>query len=305
MRQYGSVRGAVSDDRPYRDFGLKSRKNRRGLRRRSSDLVHAFSETALGKRGPAGRLLGYCGSIGEERYGPILGTLPRSDRGHLRLFGSYRFECFRSEKEALRAASWGIVVPLGRSGMDQFSEHYQDLIEGIYDCSDRIVLNAYFPMGQAPGGMLVWWRALYGGDEDMDTAHLMRMAGRFSRRVRAFAEAKGIPIVDCAPKVKKFEIAQADLCKHDGRPGVFLILVAKSRAPVWEVERTKSGKVGAIRRKEPMPFVNHYSFHIWDAEWGHVTIKMSGHPPFGAQIILNGHDYVSRSEEHTSELQSL
>ena len=177
--------------------------------------------------------------------------------------------------------------------MDQFSEHYQDLIEGIYDCSDRIVLNAYFPMGQAPGGMLVWWRALYGGDEDMDTAHLMRMAGRFSRRVRAFAEAKGIPIVDCAPKVKKFEIAQADLCKHDGRPGVFLILVAKSRAPVWEVERTKSGKVGAIRRKEPMPFVNHYSFHIWDAEWGHVTIKMSGHPPFGAQIILNGHDYVS------------
>jgi hypothetical protein len=177
--------------------------------------------------------------------------------------------------------------------MDQFSEHYQELIEGIYDCSDRIVLNAYFPMGQEPGGMLVWWRALYGGDEDMDTAHLMRMAGRFSRRVRAFAEANGIRIVDCAPKVKKFEIAQADLRKHDGRPGVFLILVAKSRAPVWEVERTRSGKVGAIRRKKPMPFVNHYSFHIWDAEWGHVTIKMSGHPPYGAQIILNGYDYVS------------
>jgi hypothetical protein len=39
--------------------------------------------------------------------------------------------------------------------------------------------------------------------------------------------------------------------------------------------------------------VNHYSFHIWDAEWGHITIKMSGHPPFGAQIILNGHEYVA------------
>ena len=42
-----------------------------------------------------------------------------------------------------------------------------------------------------------------------------------------------------------------------------------------------------------MPFVNHYSFHIWDEEWGHVIIKMSGHPPFGAQIILNGHEYVA------------
>jgi len=40
-------------------------------------------------------------------------------------------------------------------------------------------------------------------------------------------------------------------------------------------------------------FVNHYSFHIMDPHWGHVTIKMSGHPPFGAQIILNGHEYVA------------
>jgi len=40
--------------------------------------------------------------------------------------------------------------------------------------------------------------------------------------------------------------------------------------------------------------VNHYSFHILDREWGHVTIKLSGHPPFPAQIILNGHEYVER-----------
>jgi len=30
-----------------------------------------------------------------------------------------------------------------------------------------------------------------------------------------------------------------------------------------------------------------------DPEWGHLTIKMSGHPPFGAQVILNGHEYVA------------
>src|SRR5438034_2773460 len=32
---------------------------------------------------------------------------------------------------------------------------------------------------------------------------------------------------------------------------------------------------------------------LWDPEWGHITIKMAGHPPFGAQIILNGHEYVA------------
>jgi hypothetical protein len=42
-----------------------------------------------------------------------------------------------------------------------------------------------------------------------------------------------------------------------------------------------------------MAFINHYSFHIWDSDWGHITIKMAGHPPFGAQVILNGHEYVA------------
>jgi hypothetical protein len=182
---------------------------------------------------------------------------------------------------------------LVRTSMDQFSEQYQDLIEDSYDCVDRVVLNAYFPMAQDPGGVRVWWRALLGSENDLDTAHLMRMAGRFARRIRAFAKANGIPVVDCAPKEKKFEIAQTYLARHDGKPGLFLILVGRARAPVWEVQRTKSGKIGDIHRKNPMPFVNHYSFHIWDAEWGHITIKMSGHPPFGAQIILNGHEYVA------------
>jgi hypothetical protein len=59
---------------------------------------------------------------------------------------------------------------------------------------------------------------------------------------------------------------------------------------VWDVRR--SGK-GNLLLSKKTAFVNHYSFHIWDTEWGHITIKMAGHPPFGAQIILNGHEYVA------------
>jgi hypothetical protein len=32
---------------------------------------------------------------------------------------------------------------------------------------------------------------------------------------------------------------------------------------------------------------------ILDPDWGHLTIKISGHPPFAAQLILNGHEYVA------------
>jgi len=73
--------------------------------------------------------------------------------------------------------------------------------------------------------------------------------------------------------------------------GVFLILVARAAATVWEVQRSASGVIGNLAKKTA--YVNHYSFHIMDPEWGHLTIKMSGHPPFGAQIILNGHEWVA------------
>ena len=49
--------------------------------------------------------------------------------------------------------------------------------------------------------------------------------------------------------------------------------------------------IGGLAKKST--FVNHYSFHIMDSRWGHLTIKMAGHPPFAAQVILNGHEYVA------------
>ena len=62
---------------------------------------------------------------------------------------------------------------------------------------------------------------------------------------------------------------------------------------VWKVARSsKTGAMVNIERRTE--YVNHYSFHIIDPQWGHVTIKMSGHPPFGAQIILKGHEFVAR-----------
>jgi hypothetical protein len=79
---------------------------------------------------------------------------------------------------------------------DGLSELYQDLLTGTYDCVDRIILNAYFRMGHSPGGFHVWWRALTGSDDTLDNTHLMRLAGRFSRRLRGYAKAHGIPVID-------------------------------------------------------------------------------------------------------------
>jgi len=174
---------------------------------------------------------------------------------------------------------------------DELSERYGDLLAGAYDCVDRIVLNAYFSLGHNPGGFRVWWRRLHGGEEQLDNAHLMRMAGRFSRRVRGFAKAHGIPVIDCGRGERKHRIAEEYLATHTVGVGVFLILVARAAATVWEVKRSTSGVIGNLAKKTA--YVNHYSFHIMDPDWGHLTVKMSGHPPFGAQVIANGHEWVA------------
>ena len=98
---------------------------------------------------------------------------------------------------------------------DLFSERCGDLLTGSYDCVDRIVLNAYFSLGHSPGGFRTWWRRWHrDGDQRLDNAHLMRLAGRFARRVRASAQAHGIPVIDCKAGERKHQIAEDYLAEH-------------------------------------------------------------------------------------------
>jgi hypothetical protein len=164
---------------------------------------------------------------------------------------------------------------------DDFTERYGDLINGSYDCVDRVVLNAFFSIGHNPGGFRCWWRRLHGGSDDqLDDAHLMRMAGRFARRVKAWAAANGVPVVFCTAGERKHLIAEQYLEENSVSPGVFLVLAARAPASVWKVHRSARGVITRLEKKRE--HVYHYSFHIMDPVFGHLVIKMSGHPPFGA-----------------------
>src|ERR1700751_4857348 len=103
---------------------------------------------------------------------------------------------------------------------DGLSTLYQDLLGGSYDCVDRIVLNVYFRMGHDPGGFRVWGRALTGLDETLENAYLMRMAGRCSRRVRGYARAHDVPVIDCPAGQRKHKLAEEYLAKDQHHAGL-------------------------------------------------------------------------------------
>jgi hypothetical protein len=177
---------------------------------------------------------------------------------------------------------------------DDLSQYYAELLEGVYDCVDRIVLNAYYPMGQTGGGVRSWWRQLNGDDSQLDDKHLREMAGTFSRRLHAFCAKQGIPIIEAGSGERKHELAEPHVPKDPTFTGLFLVVTGNAPAPIWEVKRNIAGQITEIRHRKKWPFVKHYYFHIIDREWGHVTIRMCGYPPFGAQLILNGHEWVER-----------
>src|SRR5206468_2350368 len=112
------------------------------------------------------------------------------------------------------------------SVIDDFTSYHEQLLEGHYDCVDRIVVNAYFEYAQSAGGFRSWWRTLTGSDETLDRAHLERMKR-------------------------------------------------------WT-------------------YIKHYYVHLMDPEWGHVTIRICGYRPFGAQVIANGHEWVERQARKRS-----
>jgi len=176
---------------------------------------------------------------------------------------------------------------------DDFTAYNEEFLAGRYDCVDRIVLNGYFPLGQQGGGFRTWWRQLHGSDDKLNQKELQSMAGRFSRRAHAWAKKNAVPIIHCKPGERKHELADKYLPQDPEYKGLFLILVAKAPALLWNVTISNNGQPH-LSRKTPWPYVNHYHFHIIDPDWGHITIKMSGHPPFGIQVMLNGHEWVER-----------
>ena len=184
------------------------------------------------------------------------------------------------------------LVPVGGSSYgrrmaDDFSERYGDL-------SDRLAMTVWtgscsMPTtrsGINPGGFRVWWRRLARRrTSTLDNTHLMRMAGRFARRVRALGPGARRP----GDRLRQRGTQAPDRRGLPGRPsrssrGVFLILVARAPATVWEVNRTaggcdqQPGQEAGVRQPLLLP---HHGPELGtpdDQDVRASTVRRAGHP---------------------------
>ncbi|MEK7409629.1 MAG: hypothetical protein AAB225_31570 [Acidobacteriota bacterium] len=67
---------------------------------------------------------------------------------------------------------------------------------------------------------------------------------------------------DCTANDEKWKIAQEHMSSHPVRTGLFMVLVSRAPAPVWEVKKARQGgHIATVARKDPWPYLKHYSFH--------------------------------------------
>ena len=179
---------------------------------------------------------------------------------------------------------------------DDFSTYVADLLSGTYDCVDRISVRGYYPLGQTSGGLLTWWNQLFPNTE-LSEQRLRKLAGDFARRVHACARKHKIPLRYFASATKPSMPKPKNSARSIPSSKGYLPFSWPKLRP-WSGKRKtmREGKV-VLRRPKNWPLVYHYHFHIVDPQWGHLTIRMSGHPPFGLQISLNGHEWVQRQAQ--------
>ena len=80
---------------------------------------------------------------------------------------------------------------------DDLSSYDAGLLEGAYDWGERIVVNASFPLGQTGGGLRSGWRVWQGGEQTLSDAGMKAIAGDFARRLKAWGQKGGIPLIEC------------------------------------------------------------------------------------------------------------
>lgn len=121
------------------------------------------------------------------------------------------------------------------------------------------------------------------------------MTNDFLRRVEAFVEGEGIPVVHFR-KERKDDVAAAYRARFRGNEGVLFLGKAQEKVRVFRTEKRSDAAAGKkyawIVKSTAM--VNQFYWYAIDEDFGPFFLKFSTYFPYNAKLCINGHEYVKR-----------
>src|SRR3974390_2211986 len=172
------------------------------------------------------------------------------------------------------------------------------------ECVDRLYLNAYVPNLQVGGQVLAFFTR-HRGKEIASPALMAQMGNAFTRGVKSFAAANGVPILRLGkPDRSRWDDRKLDhvrphleRAEREGRFGVVAIVVSQEFQWVFGGRNRFEKEPGPgvwFRFEKAERRVGVYYFYVLDPEFGPGFIKICTYFPYPAKVWLNGHQWAKR-----------
>ena len=177
-------------------------------------------------------------------------------------------------------------MSLPRTVGDVMREHVTLEVE----CIDRMYLNVYVPILQAPAGVAHFWRK-HRGYSFASSALMQPMSKGFVRSIDKYVRTHGIPLVQFGRKERKDDVTQKHLARFTEDEGVLYVGKAQERAKVTRTQKRFDGQGRAYPWLVPSTsMVNHYYFYCVDTDFGPFFLKFCSYFPYNAKLCINGHE---------------
>jgi hypothetical protein len=169
----------------------------------------------------------------------------------------------------------------------------RDHVSLSISCVDRLYLNGYVPLLQAPGHIATFCRQQL--NAPIASPALFRpLLERFVHAVDAFAEQNDVPIIHFSRGQKKDAIAAQQRAGLTAEQGVVFIGIAQEKATSFKGHKT-AGEQGVSFTFSRQPvYVNQYYFYVQDREWGPAFIKIGSYLPYPVRVCLNAHEWAKQ-----------
>jgi len=169
----------------------------------------------------------------------------------------------------------------------------RDHVSLSISCIDRLYLNGYVPMLQAPGHIATFCRQQL--NAPIASPALFRpLLERFTHAVNAFSEQHNVPIIHFTRDRKKDAVAAEQRARFTADEGVVFIGIAQEKASSFKGHKdTAQPGVSFTFSRQPV-FVNQLYFYVQDREWGPAFIKIGTYLPYPVRLYLNAHEWAKQ-----------
>jgi len=160
-------------------------------------------------------------------------------------------------------------------------------------CVDRLYLNGYVPLLQAPGQIATFCRQQL--NAPIASPALFRpLLERFMHDVNAFADQHAVPIIHFTRDQKKDAVAAEQRARFNTDEGVVFIGIAQEKASSFKGHKDRSEHGVSFTFSRQPVFVNQLYFYVQDRQWGPAFIKVGTYLPYPVRVCLNAHEWAKQ-----------